>query len=82
MFSPVESYSRQLNSSVNDLSKVMDKVDVVLILNNHPDNVRSELYRSSSKGRMIFDGWNQLDAIEIGKIQGLNYATMGYLSLS
>ena len=67
---------------VNDLSKVMDKVDVVLILNNHPANVRSELYRSSSKGRMIFDGWNQLDAIEIGKIQGLNYATMGYLSLS
>jgi len=65
---------------VNDLIKVIDKVDIVLILNNHPANVRSELYRSSLKGRMIFDGWNQLDAVDIDKVEGLSYSTMGYLS--
>jgi len=74
---------KELGFAVEDeLSKLIDKVNVVLILNNHQGNLRSELYRSSSNGRMIFDGWNQLDAVEVEKIQGLSYSTMGYMSLS
>jgi len=68
-------------SVVDDLSDAVNMSDVVLILNNHPDNIQSCLYQPSNIGRLLFDGWNQLDVIEVEKIDGLSYATMGYMSL-
>ena len=66
--------------TTNDLGSTIEAADVVLILNNHPKNVRSELYRQPTKQRILFDGWNQLDVAEIEKISGLSYATMGYMT--
>ena len=63
-----------------DLQSAIEEADAVLILNNHPGNMRSELYISSSSGRLLFDGWNQLDASEVEKIPGLHYSTMGYMT--
>jgi UDP-N-acetyl-D-mannosaminuronic acid dehydrogenase len=66
--------------TTNDLRSTIEASDVVLILNNHPENVRSELYCQPPKQRLLFDGWNQLDVVEVEKISGLNYATMGYMT--
>jgi nucleotide sugar dehydrogenase len=66
----------------NDLRSAIEEADAVLILNNHPGNMRSELYISSSRGRLLFDGWNQLDVLEVEKIPGLHYSTMGYMTQS
>ena len=65
---------------IEDLDLAIDNADAVLLLNNHPDNISSDLYKSSSKGRLLFDGWNQLDASEVEKIPGLVYSTMGYMT--
>jgi len=54
--------------------------NAVLILNNHVKNIKSDIFNISEKDRLIFDGWKQLDAKEIEKIEGLHYATMGYLT--
>ncbi|SVD22841.1 uncharacterized protein METZ01_LOCUS375695, partial [marine metagenome] len=66
--------------TTNDLRSTIEASDVVLILNNHPENVRSELYCQPPKQRLLFDGWGQLDVVEVEKISGLNYATMGYMT--
>lgn len=63
-----------------DLAGSIEEADAVLILNNHPDNMRSEISVASSGHRLIFDGWHQFEAAEIEKIPGLRYATMGYMS--
>jgi len=65
---------------IEDIVEIIDHTDVVLILNNHPDNVCSDMYASSQDGRLIFDGWNQLDRVAVEKIPGLIYATMGYMT--
>jgi len=67
--------------TINNFSEDIEKAHAVLILNNHPKNIRSELFCESVEGRMIFDGWNQLDTAEVEKIKGVCYSTMGYLSV-
>jgi UDP-N-acetyl-D-mannosaminuronic acid dehydrogenase len=54
--------------------------NVVLIMNNHPDNIISEIYYPSNQQKLIFDGWNQLNKTEVEKTSGLTYATMGYMT--
>jgi nucleotide sugar dehydrogenase len=66
--------------AIEDLGLAIENADAVLMLNNHPDNISSDLYKSSKKGRLLFDGWNQLDASEVEKIPGLIYSTMGYMT--
>jgi len=63
-----------------NLEESIGYCDAVLILNNHHKNIHSELLMESKKGRLIFDGWKQLDVDEIEKIDGLYYSTMGYLT--
>lgn len=63
-----------------NLDVAIQKNDVILILNNHPENVPSETYVKPSKSKLIFDGWHQLHRNEIEKIDGLVYATMGYMT--
>ena len=65
---------------IKDLGLAINNADAVLILNNHPGNISSDLYRTSSTGRLIFDGWSQLDVSEDEKIAGLVYSTMGYMT--
>ena len=65
---------------IKDLGLAINNADAVLILNNHPGNISSDLYRTSSTGRLIFDGWSQLDVSEVEKIAGLVYSTMGYMT--
>lgn len=65
---------------VNNLKTIISSVDIVLIMNNHPNNVHSDLYVDSKKARLIFDGWNQLNKVEVEKISGFTYASMGYMT--
>jgi UDP-N-acetyl-D-mannosaminuronic acid dehydrogenase len=64
----------------DNLSRAIQYADIVLILNNHPDNASSEIYTPPKNNRLIFDGWNQVDRQEIEKIPGMSYATMGYMT--
>ena len=58
------------------------KCDVVLILNNHPDNVPDGLLECLLKNSvLVFDGWNMLDRFEVEKHTNLTYACMGYMTL-
>jgi|SaaInlStandDraft_4_1057021.scaffolds.fasta_scaffold10966_2 UDP-N-acetyl-D-mannosaminuronic acid dehydrogenase len=66
--------------TIGSLSNSIRHVDVVLILNNHPNNIHSGLYTTPINNRLIFDGWNQVDRQEIEKISGMSYATMGYMT--
>ena len=64
--------------TAESLASSVHQADIVLILNNHPSNVQLEIFTTSDSGRLIFDGWNQLDRIEVERVKGLEYATMGY----
>ena len=66
--------------TTESLANSVDRSDVVLILNNHPNNVQLEVFQTSDSGRLIFDGWNQLDAMEVEKVKNIEYATMGYMT--
>jgi nucleotide sugar dehydrogenase len=68
--------------TVDDLDSAINQSDVVLILNNHPSNVFPGIYNAvkQNQSRLIFDGWHQLDRVEIEKSNGLTYSTMGYFS--
>jgi len=65
---------------VESLEQALGRADVVLILNNHRQNVSVLSWLQPGAARLIFDGWHQLDANEIEKIPGLVYATMGYMT--
>jgi UDP-N-acetyl-D-mannosaminuronic acid dehydrogenase len=55
--------------------------DVVLFLNNHPQHTRFNLYSGLSQMRkpaLLFDGWHQLNELEVLQIPGMTYATLGY----
>ena len=65
---------------VKNFKTTIASVDIVMIMNNHPNNVQSDLYVDSKKARLIFDGWNQLNKVEVEKISGFTYASMGYMS--
>ncbi len=67
-------------NKVDNLNDAVDHSDVILLLNNHPSNVCSSIYNSIRKDCLIFDGWHQLDKLEIEKNTSLTYSTMGYIS--
>ena len=62
------------------LEKAIGNANVVLIMNNHPDNICSDIYIPSKNLKLIFDGWNQLNKMEVEKAVGLIYSTMGYMT--
>ena len=65
---------------ISSLDIDLNKVDAILMLNNHKLNIKFNWSVSSLGSCLIFDGWSQLDVSEIEKIHGLTYATMGYMS--
>jgi len=64
----------------DNLDNAIKKSNVILILNNHPENIRSCIYIEPKKTKLIFDGWNQMNKEEVEKIDGMLYATMGYMT--
>ena len=63
-----------------NIQKAIINSNVVLIMNNHPNNIISEIYYPSNQNKLIFDGFNQLNKTEVEKTSGLTYATMGYMT--
>lgn len=62
------------------LGDALDDQDAVLILNDHPDNIRPGLLASlAGRGTLLFDGWGMLDRREV-EDHGIDYATLGYLT--
>lgn len=58
-----------------------DQCDVLLILNNHPDNLPEGLIaRLRGRKTLVFDGWSLLDRHEVEQYDGIIYATMGYMT--
>jgi len=57
--------------------------DIVLVMNNHYQNNKFnvvEAIGSMNKPLLFFDGWNMFNQIEIERVPGAHYATMGYLT--
>ena len=77
-----EDISKAGFDTVDDLDDAINQSDVVLLLNNHPSNICPGIYNTTkqNKNRLIFDGWHQLDKVEVEKTDGLTYSTMGYTS--
>jgi len=65
---------------LGNLETAINYANVILILNNHKDNVCSDIFTIPNDNRLVFDGWNQIDRSEVEKIPGLTYATMGYIT--
>jgi UDP-N-acetyl-D-mannosaminuronic acid dehydrogenase len=65
---------------LGNLETSINYANVILILNNHKDNVCSDIFTIPNDNRLVFDGWNQIDRSEVEKIPGLTYATMGYIT--
>ena len=65
---------------MENLNIAVHNADMVLIMNNHPDNVDSSMYVPPKHGKLLFDGWNQLNRLEVEKVPGLIYSTMGYMT--
>jgi hypothetical protein len=68
---------------VDDIYDGFRDADVVLIMNNHADNSRFNLYRALTAMRrpgLLFDGWNLFNQTDIEHVGGVYYATMGYVS--
>jgi len=66
-----------------DLLDGARSADCVMILNNHPANVRDGLVECFSDRRvLVFDGWSLLSREDIERNAGALYGTMGYLTPS
>ena len=69
-------------TAAGDLGAAVGRSQVVLILNSHSDNVKiaPHLLTGAGAPRLVFDGWSILEMVEVERIPGCHYATMGYLS--
>ncbi len=67
-----------------NLTKELDKSDVILILNNNQENKEkiSKIFKNSTKPKLIFDGWSILTKNEVLSFKNLYYGDMGSLSSS
>ncbi len=67
---------------ISNLKQGVQDADAVLILNNHRDNAAPGIFVkiTGKEPKLIFDGWSLLDRDEIERVNGLVYATMGYMS--
>ena len=76
---PKSSIERAGFSTTLSLGEMINEADAILILNNHPQNILSELFISRSTPKLIFDGWHQMNETDFQNVDGLRYATMGFL---
>ena len=55
--------------------------DVMLILNNHPENIPEGLLSQLREDAfLLFDGWSMLDHHEVEEYPQITYATLGYMT--
>jgi len=78
--SPEELQRRGLKAV--DLIEGVKAADVVLILNNHENNVPDGFLNGIGEDRrvLVFDGWNMLDRHEVERYANLVYSTLGYMT--
>jgi UDP-glucose 6-dehydrogenase len=64
------------------MRECLPNVDVIFILNNHPDNITNNFLTLLKLDRpiLIFDGWNLLDRFEVEKQANMIYANLGYMT--
>lgn len=69
--------------AATDLNSAAREVDAIMIMNNHRDNalLEMEALGENPGGRLVFDGWNLLDRLEVESVPGLFYASLGYFSV-
>ena len=70
------------NHSVDKLDNLLEKVDVVIFMNNHYLNNRFNVIEALKRNPgpiLFFDGWNMFDQREIESLDHVYYATMGYM---
>ena len=68
---------------VSNIEDGFDQADAVLIMNNHRQNNKFNLYRCLGRMKerpLVFDGWNMLIGNEVEKVNQAIYATMGYMT--
>lgn len=64
-----------------DSLALSERVDAILLLNNHPDNVPEGLLsRLADRPVLIFDGWHLLERHQVEKYPYMTYATLGYMT--
>lgn len=65
-----------------ELVPALRRADVVLIMNNHDDNVPDGFLHTMDNGRpvLVFDGWNMLDRHEVERYEGIVYSSLGYMT--
>lgn len=76
---------KQLGLKPVKLASGITAARAVFFMNNHPDNVKFDVYRTtiaSVKPALFFDGFASLNKKEIENIPGLDYATLGYIRFS
>jgi len=72
---------RALGLVPTELGAGVRDADVVMILNDHPDNVASGMLAALAGRRtLLFDGWGLLDRREVEDHDGITYATLGYVT--
>ena len=64
------------------MRECLPNVDVIFILNNHPDNITNNFLTLLKPDHpiLIFDGWNLLDRFEVEKQANMFYANLGYMT--
>lgn len=76
-----EAALRDLGLDPVDLVVGPRDADVVLIMNDHPDNVPPGLLGAlAGRPTLLFDGWGLLDRREVEADPSTVYATLGYLT--
>jgi nucleotide sugar dehydrogenase len=71
----------ELGVEFSDVLSGLASVDVVAILNNHPDNIPTG-FLQALEGRtlLVWDAWKMLPRRELERLSGITYATLGYMS--
>ena len=71
------------NPAVGELDTLLEKVNVVIVMNNHYRNNKFNVIEALKRNPgpvLFFDGWNMFDQREIESLDHVCYATMGYMT--
>jgi hypothetical protein len=71
------------NPAVGELDNLLEKVNVVIVMNNHYRNNKFNVIEALKRNPgpvLFFDGWNMFDQREIESLDHVCYATMGYMT--
>lgn len=66
--------------SVNNYSD-LERIDALIIMNNHPLNIQDGFLSSINRKLLIFDGWSLYDRKVVESYKNVTYSNMGYMTL-